>query len=107
MKTPMQSLLAGGWLALSLTTTAHAGLLDMIGDRLFYSDPGGINNQLRIMSSGGTYYLSDPADLNIVITQKVIDAGCFVGILSIGCPATSIAGLIVDGGAGTDTIDLT
>lgn len=109
MKIFVRSLLTAAWFALTVgattSATSHAGMFDVVEGALVYQDFGTVDNDLRIAESGGTYYISDPADLGVVVTQGFIDAGCLDGVL-ITCPTAAINGIQIESGNGTDTIDL-
>jgi len=106
----MRSMLAAAWLSLSAgamtPSTSSAGIFDVSAGALIYRDLGTVDNDLRISESAGTLYISDPADLGVVVTQGFVDAGCLVSVV-VTCPTASITGIHIEAGNGTDEVDLT
>ena len=107
MKTGVLSTLALAWLAaLGTVRDAPAALLDLMGGTLVYRDLGNVDNDIRVMPSADTYRITDPPDMALTITPAAVSAGCVVLVTGIACPAAAVTAIAVDGGAGSDTIDL-
>src|SRR5262245_44946920 len=86
---------------------APAALLDLVGGTLVYRDLGNVDNDIRVLPSGGPLPTTHPPDPAPLLPPAPVHAGCVAPATTVSCPAAAVTAVAVDGGAGSDTIDLT